>query len=166
MDFIMLKNTLQKIVTALFVVYIMINLTACQAKSLPKTYQSFTVDWYKNKGRFYYIETIFFSPELSYHQIEQRNGTKRTEFEVSEAELKQLYNEIRNNKFAKIKQYEELIYDGGRTSITLSIDDLQVEKSHGELLQIEQKWLQNYSTISAAIQNLAKKKIRSKKTEN
>lgn len=163
----MLKNTLVKIVTALFVVYTMINLNACNAKSLPETYQSFTVDWYKNKGRFYYIETIFLSLELSYHQIEQRSGTIRTEFKVSEAELKQLYNEIRINKFYKIKQYEELIYDGGRTSITLSIDGLEVEKSHGELLQVEHKWLQNYSTISAAIQNLAKKnaakKLKTKK---
>lgn len=162
----MLKKTLLKIVTALFLIYIMINLNACHAKSLPETYQSFTVDWYKNQGRFYYIETIFLSLELSFHQIKQRSGTIRTEFKVSEAELQQLYNEIRNNKFDKIKQYEELIYDGGRTSITISIDDLKVEKSHGELLQVEQKWLQNYSTISVAIQNLAKKKIRNKKTEN
>lgn len=105
-------------------------------------------------GKNYHISAD--SSFANYYIYDARN---KTYFNVSPVELDKLYKVFYKNDFGKIKTFEEMVYDRGGNTVTISWKEERISKSNSGISFIEKEWQEEYGVIVLAIRELVDSKI-------
>ena len=139
-----------------------LNFYSCSTFSqiLPEKRPGNVVFYYSESGGMLPVGKNYFisadSSFANYYIYEARN---KTCFSVSTEELDKLYKIFYKNDFGKIKTFEEMVYDRGGNTVSISWKGERISKSNSGILFIEKEWQEEYGVIASAIRKFVDSKI-------
>ncbi len=111
-------------------------------------------------GMMYYSENIFISKDSCFYSINFGGTVSRVNFKLSESELDKLYRVFVENRFDKIKTYEEMVYDRGGESISLNWGKGNIARvSNSGITFVKDSWSAEWNACLRAMVTLAKDRM-------
>lgn len=93
------------------------------------------------------------------------NETHHVRFMLSPAEWDSLYAVFKNAKFDLIGEHEEMIYDRGGSSLSLSFGGHDFHKSDGGMSVVNKRWKYNYRMCIDAVYAIINPKVEAQKSD-
>jgi len=131
--------------------------------NLPKDPKEIKISWYKDGGMLPEYSRIYISNDSCSYLSSKQNIEQIVKYQVSNIELKALYDVFYNNEFNKIQTFEEEIYDRGGSSISLTADTQSFSISNSGMTLIKENNQAQYANIEKAILNLNKAYVNKQK---
>jgi hypothetical protein len=104
-------------------------------------------------------KNYFISADSNYANYFIYDARNKTYFNVSNRELDELYKVFYDNEFGNILTFEEMVYDRGGNSVSISWKGERINVSNSGISFIEKKWQKEYSAIVSALKDLISSKI-------
>ncbi|MBL7128386.1 MAG: hypothetical protein ISS16_05300 [Ignavibacteria bacterium] len=139
-----------------------LNFNSCYTFSqiLPEKRPDDVVFFYSESGGMLPVgKNYLISADSSFANYYIYDARNKTYFNVSLEELDKLYKVFYKNDFGKIKTFEEMVYDRGGNTVSISWKGERISKSNSGISFIEKEWKEEYSAIVSAIRELVDSKI-------
>ncbi len=142
----------------LFVLFLTaLNFYSCSTFSqiLPKKRPVDVMFTYSESGGMLPVgKNYFVSADSSFANYYIYDAKNKVYFHVSPEELDKLYKVFYENDFGKIKTFEEMVYDRGGNTVSISWKDERLSKSNSGISFIEKEWQEEYGVVVSAIRKL------------
>lgn len=127
--------------------------TAKENNDLPDTRPAkLLISYYEGGGMVYYSENLNISEDSCVYTINDGGTISKVYFTMTPAELDRLYKVFTDNDFSNIKTYEQMVYDRGGESISLSWGQGKFASiSNGGMTFIKDSWKKEWSNCLDAI---------------
>lgn len=127
--------------------------TANENNDLPDTRPAkLLISYNDGGGMVYYSENLNISEDSCVYTINDGGTISKVYFTMTPAELDRLYKVFTDNDFSNIKTYEEMVYDRGGESISLSWGQGKYASiSNGGMTFIKDSWKKEWSNCLDAI---------------
>jgi hypothetical protein len=111
--------------------------------------------------------SVYISKDSSYYIIGLRRISNKLYFDLTDAELDELYQFLKDNHFDKIKSkdLDEVVHDQGSTSITIRHGGERTYATSGGGTRIAGKYGPNFGAIVSKLNKLAQDKTADQKKE-
>ena len=128
--------------------------------------EKFSISYSLSGGMRYYSQGMYISQDSCTYEINDGGAISKIRFTMTGDELDKLYKIFIDNKFHKIKTREEMIYDRGGESISLSWGNGKYANiSNSGMSLIEDSWQTEWAACLNALTDLAKQEIDKQKKE-
>ncbi len=108
-----------------------------------------------NGGMMMVGENISISTAESSQRIFNHLATIKVHYQLSEAELDALYATFRENKIDRIKSTEEMVYDRGGDSVSISFGEERYRASDSGINFIKDQWQDEFGRLVGAVNRAA-----------
>lgn len=133
--------------------------------NLPENSENIRITWNENGGMMYYNEKIEISTDSCVYELNTQYVERRIVFQLTKEKIDSLYSVFLENKFDKIKTYEEPVLDRGGTSINLFVDNQSYSVSNCCLSFIKKgNWAQ-YNGVENVIRKMTFDELENYKSE-
>ncbi|MCP4415199.1 MAG: hypothetical protein GY805_01160 [Chloroflexi bacterium] len=141
--------------TALFWLTLSFLLVGCVSR-LPKERPSdVRISYSFNGGMMNYGENISISADESWRRISNEMVRFEVHYQLAEAELDALYATFRENKIDRIRSREEMVYDRGGDSVSISYGEELYRASDSGLNFVTARWQDEFSRLVTAVNQAA-----------
>jgi len=119
--------------------------------------EKLVIEYHLNGGMRYYSEALYICEDSSYYTINDGGAISRINFIMNANELNELYKVFLENKFDKIKTYEEKVYDRGGSSVYIQWEKTRfVSVSNSGMSFIDKNWQEEWSSCMNALDKIIK----------
>jgi hypothetical protein len=101
----------------------------------------------------------FLSIDSSYAIMHESDATTKVYFKSSMDDLKRLYNIILQYDFHAVETYEEMVYDRGGTTISVTADGEYYQKVDGGMTFIVESWRDEFEKVESEIRSIVAKHL-------
>lgn len=129
-----------------------------QQKLPEKLPENFSINYRNGGGMRPESNGLYISKDSCYMEYFSYRANNKIHFNITESELNALYQVFFEQKFDKIKTYEQRVHDRGGTSLSLSLGTNTITVSNGGMNFVEKKWEDAYQKCLDALLKLAKEK--------
>jgi hypothetical protein len=129
------------------------------SSELPENPGSIVITWYDGGGMLPEGEDIYISEDSCVWTQWKDQSERRLKFEMTKAEIRELYQVFLDNDFDQIAILEEQeVYDRGGTSINVTVDRKQFGKSNSGMSFVKEGSWDEYAAVENAIYNTAQER--------
>src|SRR5690606_2227506 len=104
-------------------------------------------------------ERLTLTAGTSTYEYYDRGNTTRVEFELTEQELNDLYQWLRENRFDRIEVRTEQVYDRGGESISINFGTNHYSVSNAGISFVEEDWREEWGNVLGAVTDLMQRKL-------
>ena len=120
--------------------------------------EKLVIEYHLDGGMRYYSEALYLSEDSSYYTVNNGGAISRVNFKLSTSELDELYNVFKDNKFDRIRIFEEKVYDRGGNTIFLRWGKGKMAAvSNSGMSFVEEGWREQWNACIKAIEDIITK---------
>ena len=117
--------------------------------------EKFAILYGLSGGMMYYSESMYLSSDSCTYEVNDGGVKSKIYFNLSAADLDGLYKIFKDNKFDRIKTYEQEVFDRGGESIYLSwADGKYASVFNGGMTFINDNWQTEWSNCLGSLMNV------------
>jgi hypothetical protein len=146
----------------LFLFLVLFSLSACQPpeSQLPAERPAdFSLSYSSSGGMLPIGENLTLTAGTSTYEYYDHGNTTLVEFELTEQELNDLYQWLRQNRFDLIETRSEQVFDRGGESISINWGTTHYNVSNSGLSFIEEDWQEEWGNVLGAVTDLMQRKL-------